>query len=373
MSFPKPHRLALAAASIAAALAAVSVVPAGAQEPDPLDPAVDVAIELFRTRTRLDEVTQRVADAELRLTAAQAALAEAERQIAETTAKIDDLLAELQGRAAIAYTSQGQSLDALLAIDQIQDIAVGERYTDAAAGDGNTKLDQLEAIRAQLEEERARRDAARQAIADEKAQLDTLRADLEAVRARDQQMLDRMGGVPVMGDSRLTPEQIVAWYRSTGQAPRLAPGTTIDDLARIYVEEGAAEHIRGDIAFAQSIIETGSFGEAPDNNFAGVGTCDSCPFGYSFPTPRDGVRGQIQLLRSYADPDSRASNLANPPVAGVFGNDPATAAYRYNTFGLKGVAPVWNVMGDGNWATDPFYAHKVLEVYARMLGFNALR
>jgi osmotically inducible protein OsmC len=30
------------------------------------------------------------------------------------------------------------------------------------------------------------------------------------------------------------------------------------------------------------------FGEAPGNNYAGIGTCDSCPFGYGFPTPRDG-------------------------------------------------------------------------------------
>src|SRR6266540_624844 len=386
MSFLRVHRVAILTTVVVAAVLAAGTVPAVAQDAsgddpavsgnDPAvsgnDPAVSVAIELFRTRTRLDEVSQQVADAEGRLAAAQAALAESEQKIAANKAKIDELRSELEGRAAVAYTSQGQQLDALLAVEKLQDIAVSERYTDAAAGDGNRKLDQLNAVEAQLEQERARRDAARQSIADEKARLDKLRADLDAVRARDEVMLDRMGGVPIMGDSRLTPEQIAAWYHSTGATPHLAPGTTIDDLARVYVEEGAAEHVRGDIAFAQAVVETGSFGEAPDNNFAGIGTCDSCANGYAFPTPRDGVRAQIQLLRSYADPDSRAANLANRPEPGVFGGDPLRAVVAYDSFGLKGAAPLWNVMGDGNWATDPDYAPKVLEVYARMLGYNAL-
>src|SRR6266511_2176066 len=361
MSFLRVHRVAILTTVVVAAVLAAGTVPAVAQDAsgddpavsgndpavsgnDPAvsgnDPAVSVAIELFRTRTRLDEVSQQVADAEGRLAAAQAALAESEQKIAANKAKIDELRSELEGRAAVAYTSQGQQLDALLAVEKLQDIAVSERYTDAAAGD--------------------------------ESRLDKLRADLDAVRARDEVMLDRMGGVPIMGDSRLTPEQIAAWYHSTGATPHLAPGTTIDDLARVYVEEGAAEHVRGDIAFAQAVVETGSFGEAPDNNFAGIGTCDSCANGYAFPTPRDGVRAQIQLLRSYADPDSRAANLANRPEPGVFGGDPLRAVVAYDSFGLKGAAPLWNVMVDGNGATDPDYAPKVLEVYARMLGYNAL-
>jgi hypothetical protein len=375
MSFPTPHRLAFVAAALTAAMLAIGITPAAAQDaPDKsADPAVAVAIELFRTRSRLDEVTQRVADAEARLLAAQNALAESAQKVAVIKGKIEELLAQLQGRAAVAYTNQGKQLDALLAVEELQSLAVSQRYTDAAAGDGNKKLDQLNAVEKQLEEERARRDAARQVIADEKGGLDKLRSELDAVRARDEVMLDRMGGVPIMGDAKLTAEQLAAWYHSTGATPHLAPGMTIDELARIYIEEGAAEHVRGDVAFAQSIIETGSFGEAPTNNFAGIGTCDSCSEGYAFPTPRDGVRGQIQLLRSYADPESRAGNLANPPEPGVFGNNPFQAAAAYDSFGLKGKAPLWNVMGAGNWATDPYYASKVLEVYARMLGFNALR
>jgi hypothetical protein len=129
--------------------------------------------------------------------------------------------------------------------------------------------------------------------------------------------------------------------------------------------------VRGDIAFAQSILETGSFGVDPGNNYAGIGTCDSCADGYSFPTPRDGVRAQMQLLRSYADPDSRAANLAHPPEAGVWGTDPVVAVDKYDHFFLKGKVPLWNQMGNGNWATATDYAPRVIGIYARMLSWAA--
>ena len=148
-------------------------------------------------------------------------------------------------------------------------------------------------------------------------------------------------------------------------------GMTITELADLYVEEGAAEHVRPELAFVQAIIETGSFGNATDNNFAGIGACDSCTGQIPFPTPRDGVRGQIQLLRNYADPSSRAATLANPPSAPIYGSDPVRAAGAYDSFFAKGRVPTWNLMGDGNWATDPEYAPKVLTLYFQLMSFAA--
>jgi hypothetical protein len=137
----------------------------------------------------------------------------------------------------------------------------------------------------------------------------------------------------------------------------------------LYVIEGKAEHVRGDLAFAQSVIETGGFSVAAGNNYSGIGVCDSCTGGYSFPTPLDGVRAQIQLLRNYADPDSRAGDLTNPPSPTLYGADAEKAAATYNSFFLKGKAPLWNDMGNGNWATDPTYAGKVILLFAQMVNF----
>src|SRR5262249_20777483 len=102
---------------------------------------------------------------------------------------------------------------------------------------------------------------------------------------------------------------------------------------------------------------------------AGIGACDSCTGEPSFPTPRDGVRGQIQMLRNFADPTSRAANLANPPSPTIYGSDPTQAAAAYDSFYAKGRVPTWNVMGNGNWAPDPNYAMKVLGVYFQMLSW----
>jgi hypothetical protein len=127
--------------------------------------------------------------------------------------------------------------------------------------------------------------------------------------------------------------------------------------------------VRGDLAFAQAIVETGGFRVAAGNNYSGIGVCDTCTGGYAFATPLDGVRAQIQLLRNYADPDSRASLLANPPSPSLYGKDVAKASATYDSFFLKGEAPLWNQMGHGNWATDPTYAHKVIGIFAQMVQF----
>jgi len=162
---------------------------------------------------------------------------------------------------------------------------------------------------------------------------------------------------------------LAAWFRSTGAHAALADGTTIDQLTELYLEEGDAAQVRGGLAFAQAIIETGSFGHATDNNFAGIGACDRYVGEPSFPTPRDGVRAQVQLFRSDADLNSTTANLGNPPDPTLFGADPATAAATFDSFYLKGRVPLWNEMGHGNWATDPNYAAKVRRVYQQMLAF----
>ena len=206
--------------------------------------------------------------------------------------------------------------------------------------------DQLDAQRKQLEQSRA-------AQQEEKDRLENAKQALEALTAHQKKLLDEAGAIPVMGDAELTADEITAWFDARNVKYRLSGGISIGDLVKLYFDEGKAEHVRPELAFAQSIIETGSFGNALDNNYAGIGACDSCQGEPAFPTPQEGVRGQIQLLRNYADPTSRAANLANPPSPTIYGNDLGAAARLYDTFFAKGKAPTWNVMGNGNWATDP--------------------
>jgi len=181
-------------------------------------------------------------------------------------------------------------------------------------------------------------------------------------------------GVPVMGQSRLTPDQLVAYYQKRTGLPYRAAGATLQQLATMFVTEGNRYNVRGDIAFAQSIVETAWFNypdygqvRPTDNNFAGIGACDSCGTGFGFTSALNGVRAQLQLLRNYADGSSRTTNIPDPPVPELWGSNPTTAAYNFDHYFAKGDAPLWNDMGNGNWATAPNYATVVLGVYNQML------
>jgi hypothetical protein len=212
--------------------------------------------------------------------------------------------------------------------------------------------------------------ANRSQIAGERA---TLRAAAESDRARAASDLDRANAdvrsairrgfplvtvdSPIIGLPRLSPEDLAGWFAKGPYAPRVA--TPIADYARWFIEEGAAEGIRGDIAFAQAVLETGGFTNTDSvvaNNFSGIGHCDSCPAGWSFPTPRMGVRAQIQLLKSYA--------VKKP----AYVNDLVDKRLR----GPAGCCTTWGDLTTV-WATDPTYGPKVMLLYSSLLEFALQR
>ncbi len=179
--------------------------------------------------------------------------------------------------------------------------------------------------------------------------------------------------VSVMGPcSRLSVDQIVAWFDSVPGKPTYRASVPIRDIVTYYVEEGNAEGVRGDLAFVQAIIESGYFSSTiaqTKNNFSGLGAVDTDPLGgaATFPDARTGVRAQIQHLRAYAD--ATATSCAQPPL-----HNPCVDP-RFNLVSPKGKAPTWNQFGNGNWATDPTYAFKIVGqtgdvykgVYTKML------
>ncbi len=67
-------------------------------------------------------------------------------------------------------------------------------------------------------------------------------------------------------------------------------------LIPLYLSEGKAEGVRGDIAFAQSCLETGNFGFSgsavtlDQNNFCGMGVTSNGMKGNFFDTPQLGIR-----------------------------------------------------------------------------------
>jgi hypothetical protein len=164
-------------------------------------------------------------------------------------------------------------------------------------------------------------------------------------------------GLSLMGPAALDAGQLVAWYNDQGYVDLTA--STITQLATWYLHAGALEGIRGDVAFAQAVLETGGF-SSPDsvdlNNYAGIGHCDSCAAGWGFPSPQAGVTGQMQLLRIFAGAGPAPSGAPAPVL-------PALTPARQ---GRSGCCPTWESL-TGVWATDPSYGTDILTLYEGML------
>ncbi len=162
----------------------------------------------------------------------------------------------------------------------------------------------------------------------------------------------------ILGPAALTAAELVSWFNAQGYAD--STSTPILQLAQWYLSEGQAEGVRGDIAFAQAVLETGGFA-SPDavaaNNYAGIGHCDLCPSGLPFPSPLLGVRGQIQLLRAYADPSLSTAQLASPP---------AVAQVAPEGQSVRGCCGTWQSL-TGVWASSPIYGNSILSLYLSML------
>jgi len=210
-----------------------------------------------------------------------------------------------------------------------------------------------------LAEARDARDRAEQELGDARADLDfgelSLHEATQTLAAAQTDLANaNVGGtwaLSIEGDSAFTAKELAAWFTAQGHPSEAS--VPIDQLAGFYVSEGDAEGVRGDMAFAQSMVETGSFTN-PDttqlNNFAGIGHCDKCPSGLRFDTAQLGVRGQIQLLKSYAEKDP---HYANPLVDS-------------RLHGPAGCCQTWTQL-TRTWASDPNYGPKILGVYEAML------
>ena len=107
---------------------------------------------------------------------------------------------------------------------------------------------------------------------------------------------------------------MVDYFNSSGEdypAQQLAQGgaDSIETFCQMYYEEAEAEGVRAEVAFAQTMKETGWLQYGGDAsieqfNFAGIGTTGGGVPGNSYPDVRTGIRAQIQHLKAYATEDA---------------------------------------------------------------------
>ncbi len=363
----------------AAPSSAAEISPEPASRIPPLSATVRAAdAEVARTAAQRDGITADLGLARGRQASADVTLAGLD--VAEKTAQAEAGVAKARVARVVvqAYVQGGSGADVISGILDAADAAELSRNQELTHRVGNRQQDVLQEFRrARVRAQRATDTArtARDEIQREVTRLDNAlpgaaraAADAEQVAATARFQLDRWTSVqagpdtPIMGAGRLTGTDLARWFRAQRRDARTT--VSIEELTAIYISEGDAAGVRGDIAFAQSVLETGLFffpdrGQVhpADNNFAGIGACDSCSTGRGYPDARTGVRAQIQLLRAYADATVTATNLGNPPV------DP-----KLPSFFLKGRSPTWNGL-TGTWATSTTYAPKIFELYFRILAW----
>lgn len=163
----------------------------------------------------------------------------------------------------------------------------------------------------------------------------------------------------IMGQAQTSIEQMRAYIKKVN--PKVPESVLA--MIPLYITEGALEGVRGDIAFAQSCLETGNFtfkGSAvtlTQNNFCGMGVTSTGVKGSSFKTPKEGIRAQIQHLKAYACNDALEQRCIDP---------------RF-TYVKRGCAPYVEWLGiqenpsGAGWASGKGYGEKILNILNNIL------
>lgn len=192
------------------------------------------------------------------------------------------------------------------------------------------------------------------------AQVKALAANAKSFTMTAREIEDATNYTKLTSAAKATAAQMITYIKKKNAA---VPQSVIN-MIPYYLSEGATEGIAGDIAFAQSCVETGNFAFPQEtcnvtigqNNFAMMGVVAADSKGESFATPQLGIRAQIQHLKAYANTDALVGECVDP-------------RFKYVT---RGSAPYveWlgqqeNPAGKG-WASSKNYGSKILAVLAEV-------
>lgn len=156
-------------------------------------------------------------------------------------------------------------------------------------------------------------------------------------------------GTAILGSTHVHVEQLEGNLRARNpKAPH---------LAELYVKIAPQLGVRGDIAFAQAMLETnylryGGSVQPWQNNFAGLGATGPGETGAVFASAEEGVLAHLQHLFAYASKD--------PLPAGMVLVDPRFQLVQRDTARYLGEL-------NGRWAVDPSYGQKIDHILGEIL------
>lgn len=172
-------------------------------------------------------------------------------------------------------------------------------------------------------------------------------------------------GYVIMGETSVTAQQMQSLYKSSGK--KYPSGIykdkgagSLEKFCNIVISECEKEGVKAEVVFAQICLETGylSFGGqvgADQCNFAGIGATDDGAAGATFSSVKLGIRAQVQHLKGYASRDDLNQSCVDP---------------RFHYLSSKrGIAKHVQDLGGGNWATDPAYSLKLMNLIKTMKNY----
>lgn len=161
-------------------------------------------------------------------------------------------------------------------------------------------------------------------------------------------------GIPIIGQSTVTVEQCEVFLRKqNSNAPR---------LAGIYKKYCDIYGIRLECIWVQMCLETNflrysdaSITTLDMHNYAGLGAVDGNGRrqALSFATEDEGVKCHVQHLYAYCSSNPLPKNETL-----------IDTRFKYVT---RGIAPNIENLGSGNWASDKYYASKLLNLLSQLL------
>ncbi|MCP4176353.1 MAG: glucosaminidase domain-containing protein [bacterium] len=170
--------------------------------------------------------------------------------------------------------------------------------------------------------------------------------------------ITKYNDVPIMGYGKASSTQLARFFLTYN---RNINKNFIVKFAKLYIQEAKKEGVNSDVAFIQMCIETNflRFGgqvKPYQNNFAGIGSTDDGAMGARFGSIREGVRAQIQHLKAYASRKPLYNKRVDPRFSYV----------------QRGSARYVSQLGKGKWATDPYYAKKIIQKLYQMYNINKI-
>lgn len=192
-------------------------------------------------------------------------------------------------------------------------------------------------------------------------------AELPEPKGTEAQETIADGQYPIMGSSDVTVQEMVDYFNASGEeypAEEFSEGgaDSIETFCQMYYDEATAEGVRPEVAFAQTMKETGFLQYGGDAsieqfNFAGLGTTGNGVPGNSYPDVQTGIRAQIQHLKAYATSDSLNQECVDD-------------RYKYVK---KGSAPYVQWLGQQEnpeglgWATGNNYGYDIVGMIEDMM------